>query len=522
MPPWFVSACIALLFVTLISLFTSYRGVFEFDPDEANNLVKALLLEQGFSLGKDIWTDQPPLFSYVLQGLFKLTGGTVASARSLTLFFSGLLLFGLQESLRRSVGQLAALGALSLLLTSTLYVPLSVSVMIGLPSLAFMVLAFWACTQAASLPRAMPRGRQQAALWFFVSGLLAGCSLGTKLFTAFLLPLFAVLLLTRGRLLRAEGGPEAGGALWTWRETCLFAVAWGVGWGGALLVSFAPLLLHGEWSGLVEAHAGSRGSRPGAWDGWPTLRNFLREDPLLYLGALLGLGVLLFRRVGAGFFWGAWLLFALVSLIDHYPVWPHHRLLLSVPAAALTAFAFQALLEQWERWSAARLGSGVRLLSVGLLSLLPALSVLLLSEGRLEHVRHPPRWSKQEQDWAIYQEFDRYAHKAEWVASSRGMHAFRSGRSVPPDLGVTSWKRFRQKLLSSERVVEQLATYEPEVVLISSRWPSSVRAAVRKHLRKTHCRVNKWEHQTTELWVDKPFLQEHWASSLMGPLRHCR
>src|SRR5262245_24623627 len=55
--------------------------VFEFDPDEGNNVIKALLVKEGYQYGTQIWTDQPPLFSYLLLPFFALFGQTMDVAR---------------------------------------------------------------------------------------------------------------------------------------------------------------------------------------------------------------------------------------------------------------------------------------------------------------------------------------------------------------------------------------------------------------------------------------------------------
>ncbi len=130
--------------------------VFEFDPDEGNNVIKALLVRHGYAYGTEIWTDQPPLFSYLLLPVFTVFGWTMDVARSVVSAFSALLVFGLYEALRRSVGHLGSLAGVGLLLASALYVPLSVSVMIGLPSVACLTLSHPALHRVGSIRWAKP------------------------------------------------------------------------------------------------------------------------------------------------------------------------------------------------------------------------------------------------------------------------------------------------------------------------------------------------------------------------------
>ena len=66
---WVASLGVAVAYLLGSFAFTEFRDVFEFNPDEGNNLVKALLLEQGHTFTRGIWSDQPPLFAYALHVL---------------------------------------------------------------------------------------------------------------------------------------------------------------------------------------------------------------------------------------------------------------------------------------------------------------------------------------------------------------------------------------------------------------------------------------------------------------------
>jgi len=57
------------LFVIAILLLFPIWSSFQLDADEGVNLGKAMLLDKGFKLYTDIWSDQPPVLTYILAGL---------------------------------------------------------------------------------------------------------------------------------------------------------------------------------------------------------------------------------------------------------------------------------------------------------------------------------------------------------------------------------------------------------------------------------------------------------------------
>jgi hypothetical protein len=323
--------------------------------------------------------------------------------------------------------------------------------------------------------------------------------MGIKLFA---LPVVPIVLLTVAITgLPAADGAGLASALRSreqWRRLMLRVALFGGGFVVVALLAFAPLLLAGTASGLVETHQVAREQAGGQADGLSTLRRFVTDDPLLFVLALQGAFVALARRRWGVLPWLGWLVFVGAALVDHSPIWPHHRLLLTVPAAALAGHAFFLELKPA---IPAFVRTGLRVVLPALAATAVAFSVM--QKGRLESMLHPKPWTNSSTDWKIFAEFSRFAQQSKMVAAARPTYAFRAQRPVPPDLAVTSWKRFRVGLLSPKRVVSDVAKNSPETILFSSRWPGSVRAAVEKKIKKTHRRVKRWRHQSSELWVDK-------------------
>jgi hypothetical protein len=65
---------LALIFLTIMGLFYPFRQQFEYSRDEGVNLMKAMMVAKGYHSVREVWSDQPPLFTYWLAGAFELAG----------------------------------------------------------------------------------------------------------------------------------------------------------------------------------------------------------------------------------------------------------------------------------------------------------------------------------------------------------------------------------------------------------------------------------------------------------------
>ena len=83
---------LAAAFFGLVFLFSPFRERFEFDLDEGVEVIKGFLLARGYPMYTQIWSEQPPLFTYLLAVAFRLFGFEVDVGRILVLLFSALLL----------------------------------------------------------------------------------------------------------------------------------------------------------------------------------------------------------------------------------------------------------------------------------------------------------------------------------------------------------------------------------------------------------------------------------------------
>ena len=70
------------MLVALVILFYPFRFAFELDADEGVNLMKSLLVNQGAELYTDVWSDQPPVLTYLIAALFQIVGACGQSDHS--------------------------------------------------------------------------------------------------------------------------------------------------------------------------------------------------------------------------------------------------------------------------------------------------------------------------------------------------------------------------------------------------------------------------------------------------------
>jgi 4-amino-4-deoxy-L-arabinose transferase-like glycosyltransferase len=173
-------------FALVILLFLPFRFKFEFDTDEGIQLMKAFLYLKGHALQTEIFSDQPPFFTLVLSLLFRLFGPEVIVGRLATLAFACLLLTCAALYIKLFHGRTHYLVALLFLITLPGFPEMSVSAMIGLPSLSLamaslLLLGLW-----------HRRGRTG---WLLLSALVLALSVLTKAFSLILVPVMALAIL---------------------------------------------------------------------------------------------------------------------------------------------------------------------------------------------------------------------------------------------------------------------------------------------------------------------------------------
>lgn len=472
-------ALVSLAFFAALALNPHLRGAYELDPDEGNNLIKALLLDRGRELYSEIWSDQPPFYSYLLLYTFRVFGWGVEIGRLLTAALVAGLLYAGYDLVRRQfrgwAGHAAALVGCLLMAVNPVLVRHAMSVMIGLPSIAFAMLALWL---AATLPA---RARRTALAG---SGALFALSLATKLFTAFLLPVMAGLAVWNA------GGLQSGNR----RRAALRALAyWSLGFGVVGFLTMLPVLLGDGFGQLLSSHLVGR--KLMGEDG-RSVSEFLWTQRRLYVSAALGFVAAVALRRPAFIALGLWCGLGIVLLSQHAPVWLHHSLLISVPASILAGFVVGVLVEL------ARKYRGKRLLALAAASGL----ILSLELGELRrsarHINGVWFFPDSRSDRHVEQVIRAHVPHPKLMVTSRQIYAFRMGVEVPPWLAVTSSKRFKVGLLHPKEIIRIIRAGRPDIVVIDNRWTPWTGNKLQRSLRKRYRLVlEDSEHRDVRVYV---------------------
>ena len=100
---WRTGILVPIVYLLLLFWRAPHLDPHDWDYDEGINLMKALLVGRGYHLFSEIWSDQPPLLTITLAGLFRATGPSVAAARVLVMLLSALLLWAFYLAVRTSL-----------------------------------------------------------------------------------------------------------------------------------------------------------------------------------------------------------------------------------------------------------------------------------------------------------------------------------------------------------------------------------------------------------------------------------
>ncbi|HEY8666943.1 MAG TPA: glycosyltransferase family 39 protein [Tepidisphaeraceae bacterium] len=377
---------IPAIFFVLVLRAGRDANAFQYDTDEGLNLMKASLVQHGHALFKEIWSDQPPVLTVLLAWWFKAFGATVLSARILILVLATVLLASLAQTVRKYEGTLAGILVAAFVVCSLNFIKLSFSVMVGLPALAFamMALFFIACWRDSN-----------RWIYLLLAGAFMAISLQTKLFTGTVIPVLVLGCFVPTRKQRddalaarqeaegllARGGGAAGenvvGASlanptagimpppiqldyanplearrlgWMYRilETSLrnsLAVFLWLGAGAAayFLISFA---FHVDYHQLLDPHMKWRDGPINPMCTFQSLYpQILNHDLYLELPALVYFVMFLLQFRPARLLPLVWLATSAYSLYEHNPVWYHHCVLLTIPFCWMAAIGVSAMVK---------------------------------------------------------------------------------------------------------------------------------------------------------------------------------
>jgi hypothetical protein len=463
---------VPLIFLLIVMFFYPTGEKFEFSADEGINLMKAMLVDHGYPLYSNIWSDQPPLFTYLLAFDFKVFGYKVGAGRDLVLLFSTLLVWAAYRFLDIAWGRGPALAGVLFLFTMPQYVILSVSVMIGLPSIALAVLsllflALW--------------HQQHRFRWVILSAVALSLSILIKLFTGFLAPIFVA-----GLVIAEYPGMRRS---IHWRNLLLPAVIWGLVFSGLTIVTSLLFVGIHNIPELVDTHLAATHLIDYRSEVYYTINFHLKPArPFLFL-TLVGIIFIFQSRRWLCLYPLAWMVSAYLLLYYHAPVWEHQQLLVTVPAALLGAVAlYEGLKLAIKIIRPLDLSSLVSLArTISLIGLLYLVFEFRVPEP-FNSLRLAPSLTTSEFDLGpltskFFDMMVRYAPETHWVVTDLPMYAFRARLLVPPNLAVISDKRIKTGYIDEAEILATIQEYNPEQVLLGRFTYTTLDSYLAQHYR---------------------------------------
>lgn len=419
-PCVFPAAAILALMACTYTLIPLGR-IFEFSTDEGTNTMKSVLLLRGYPLYGSIWSDQPPVFTSLLAAWFKIFGTSILAARTLALCFSGLLLFGLYQTIRKLNGELAAVLACVFLIFSANFARLGVSVMIGLPAIALAV---------ASLYTALRHTAGRSRTMLFASAILFAVSLQTKFFTAILLPML-LLAVKNNRTLQQSAQDMA---WWVGASLAAYALIT-LSFFYRIPAEFIPQLFAPHLQQLHIPH-----------NDFSLISRQLTRDFDLVLLAAAAVVVGGWRKSLLPL---AWLGGALLVLGIYRPLWFHYYPLISLPVSwmAGSGCAFMAKKKGFGKFFLLFLAAAIIAIA------LPLKTVYLANS-----VSEPDRSAQKE-----LVGFIAARRSAGWILCDSPIYCFYAGIPCPPEIALISPKRRLTKPLA-EYLVRK---YKPKLVVLA-------------------------------------------------------
>jgi len=435
-----------LSFLGFMVILGQWWNVYEFNPDEGVNLQKAALIANNFSLYSEIWSDQPPVFTYVLSFVQRIAPFSVIAARAAVLLFSAILVVSLFRIVLRFEGRTAAWASVFVLVSGMLFLTLSVTVMIGLPAIAFAIVAIDIVTGGSG---------RSVHLQAIIGGIVFALALCTKLFV---LPVLPVVLIATW--IAARHSENSNPSIRRNIEiVALLMVSAGL---SVLGIGLATGMFQPDQ--LIEPHSAARNiAKFTVIGGVSALFSFLDSHSTiaLYFGTI-GLFFVFIRWNASRLMPIIWLVVAILILSKHRPLWFHQTLLVVIPLCWIGGIAIAAMIRtapQVVRFIEQRPISDnqSRIISagaiIGLLSFGIGFAWDNLSGTRARFMKEPSIVEQQ-----ATERLSLFLNNTEKIVTDKPIDAYRQARLVPPELAVWTSKRRAVGSITDDEVLTIIAS----------------------------------------------------------------
>ena len=349
------------------------------------------------------------------------------------------------------------------------FTDLSVSVMVGLPSIALAML---------SLAALVYWHQSHKNIWLVLSALALWASVLTKLFTGFLAPIFLLGILIDGYQRQRD--------LSQWRQILRPGFQWGLVLTAVIIVPILLIVRPENIHQLLNDHLISAQVAQFQDPLEYGLLSQLYEARLILGLAILGLIDSILQKRWLALYPAAWMITAFVLLYNHTPVWSHQQLLITIPAVILAAGAagdalgrIEGILRRKIRLSAS---DAIRFASLAVFVLIIQVRTPLIAAvfNPTPAFQTPPI-RETSMEMTVLNRIKQYADDTNWLLTDLPIFAFYADLPVPPNLVVFSNKRVLTESLTEAEVLATLAELQPEQVLFGRVDFPSVRQYLEEH-----------------------------------------
>ena len=326
--------------------------------------------------------------------------------------------------------------------------------MIGVPSIALAVVSMLFVTLWH---------RKKNNLWLALSGFTLALSVLTKLFTGVVSPFFLI-----GIIASVYFSEPANGISW---KTIRPAWIWGIWFAGTGILLGLVLVGPQNVGAIILPHLTA--SSEGVFQGEKgTINTYLQAAiPLIALG-IAGALISMYKRKWLMLYPLSWAVLAYILFSFHSPVFYHHQLMITIPAAILAAAGVGEGILSLTRLKRTSdllriqtvLGAGALIGFVLLFNhYLPALDKETMNKPRIDGFTLKATAGKLK----TLEAMNEYADRTNWIVTDMPMYAFRVHKPVPPILATFSQKRLDTGSLTEEDILTAMREYEPEQVLMA-------------------------------------------------------
>jgi hypothetical protein len=326
--------------------------------------------------------------------------------------------------------------------------------MIGLPAIALATLSFFALTLWH---------KYRSYTWLILSAVALAFSIMVKLFTIILLPIFMVGIISAE--VKTSRVKEAWTALlkpvliWFSIFCLILILSLNFFVGTENIFQFFEVHVLANTAEAFVSRAEER-----------NINSYLQGSWTIITAAIIGTFAASWTQRWNALYLSAWMLVGYLSLRVTAPVWYHHQLLITVPAALLAGIFIGELIEflKGRHYKMDGLSLKILFFTIGAVCIIAffatrTIAILPQLDPKLPNIGGSI--DSDSDEFPVLALMSDYSSMTDLIITDRPMFAFRLGKEISPELAVISDKRIQSGALDEEAILEIIRNMNPEQIL---------------------------------------------------------